>query len=371
MYMDNIDQKETKVEATDKSSKKPFLYGVIVFLVIVLLGGYFYVNKATKNLSQNNFVLKVASALNLPAAKVNGNTIPYADYIRDLNTLEKFYAQQSSDFPAFTQEQISDQVLSRMIVNAIFNDLAKVYDISVSDEEIEEFLVNLLPPNISEEQAAKDLQEQYGWDFATYKSKIVEPLVIEQKVQEAFVISKDEKNAKYDAGQQVRARHILFRTDQDGTDVEAKKKLAESIQKRAIEGEDFATLAAEFGEDSTKEAGGDLGWFGPGVMVPDFEQAAFALEPGNVTKTLVESPFGFHIIKVDEKRSNRNFVAYMDDQLDNADIKIVIGVHNPFENIPDDAQVPAVEAIDLGEDVEQVLPDIVPDHNSSDNMENN
>jgi peptidyl-prolyl cis-trans isomerase C len=115
--------------------------------------------------------------------------------------------------------------------------------------------------------------------------------------------------------EQVRARHILIRAEADqedsaGAEAEKKRaakreearKKAESLLARIRAGEDFAKLASEFSEDpGSKSKGGDLDYFSRGQMVPEFEAAAFALKPGEVSQ-LVETQFGFHIIKVEDRR---------------------------------------------------------------------
>lgn len=105
-------------------------------------------------------------------------------------------------------------------------------------------------------------------------------------------------------GVEVKARHILFQTTADATPEQRQQAQAraQAAQRRAAAGEDFAALAAETTEEpGGKERGGDLGWFGRGRMVPQFEEAAFALQPNQVSQ-VVESPFGYHVIKVEDRR---------------------------------------------------------------------
>ena len=101
----------------------------------------------------------------------------------------------------------------------------------------------------------------------------------------------DEKIAKMKPELEVHARHILVDT----------KEEAEEIIKRLKNGEDFATLANEKSKDTNAE-GGDLGFFTRGQMLKPFEDAAFALEPGQISEP-VKTQFGWHVIKVEEKRN--------------------------------------------------------------------
>ncbi len=104
----------------------------------------------------------------------------------------------------------------------------------------------------------------------------------------------------------VRARHILIRVDKSASEADKGKagEKAEAVLKRIKAGEDFAKLASELSDDpGTKNKGGDLGFFPKGRMVPDFEKVAFSLKPGELSD-IVETTFGFHIIKVEERKES-------------------------------------------------------------------
>lgn len=116
----------------------------------------------------------------------------------------------------------------------------------------------------------------------------------------------DEHAAEYEKPEEVHARHILFRLAPEPTaDEKAKVRTrAEEVLAKLKAGADFATLAKQYSEDASAAQGGDLGTFGRGKMVPPFEAAAFTLAPGQISD-LVESEFGFHIIKVEGKEAAR------------------------------------------------------------------
>jgi len=130
------------------------------------------------------------------------------------------------------------------------------------------------------------------------KDRALHSQVVDQEVAKA--ITDDQVRARYDKEiadappvNEVHARHILVKT----------KEEAEAIIKQLDAGAKFEDIAKEKSTDAGSGAnGGDLGYFGPGQMVPEFEKAAFALEPGTYTKEPVQSQFGWHVIKVEDKR---------------------------------------------------------------------
>jgi peptidyl-prolyl cis-trans isomerase D len=106
----------------------------------------------------------------------------------------------------------------------------------------------------------------------------------------------------YSTPEQVRASHILLKTE--GKDDAAVKAKAEDLIKQAKGGADFAALAKKNSEDEdSAKNGGDLDYFGKGKMVPEFDQAVFAMTPGQITDQPVKTQFGYHIIKLVDKKA--------------------------------------------------------------------
>ena len=115
----------------------------------------------------------------------------------------------------------------------------------------------------------------------------------------------DSHKEEFKTPEMVRASHILIKVSPSASAEEKKKakEKAEDILKKIKSGQDFAKLAAEFSDDpGSKTKGGDLGFFEKGRMVKPFEDAAFSLKPGQVSG-IIETQFGYHIIKVTEKKN--------------------------------------------------------------------
>ncbi|MCG7504603.1 peptidylprolyl isomerase [Mesorhizobium retamae] len=126
--------------------------------------------------------------------------------------------------------------------------------------------------------------------------ELVEKEVVGKITEEEIRARYDKEIAAQPPVNEVHARHILVKT----------KEEADAIVKKLDAGEDFQKLANENTSDpSGKTNGGDLGFFGPGQMVPEFEKAAMALEVGKYTKDPVQTQFGWHIIKVEDKRQQQ------------------------------------------------------------------
>jgi len=124
-------------------------------------------------------------------------------------------------------------------------------------------------------------------------TRLVTPAEVEARYRESI--------AQFTAPEQVRASHILFKTG-EGKDEAAQRKAAEAMLVRAKAGEDFAELAKKYSEDGSAPQGGDLNFFAREGMVKPFSDAAFAMQPGQISD-IVKSEFGFHIIKTMERKA--------------------------------------------------------------------
>ena len=118
-----------------------------------------------------------------------------------------------------------------------------------------------------------------------------------QDIQRSY----DDNQQQYSTPEQVRASHILLKTE--GKDDAAVKKQAEDLLAKVKAGADFAKLATQYSEDETSRVkGGDLDFFPKGQMVPEFDKAAFSMQVGDISP-LVKSQYGYHIIKVTDKKA--------------------------------------------------------------------
>ena len=197
------------------------------------------------------------------------------------------------------QSQYGPSILDALITNKIVELEAKKLGIKLTDEEIEEEY-NSYAESYGGEEALLKAFESYNLTKDDI-IKDIETYLLTLKVMEDYIGITDEDVKTYfeehkesfATPEQVEASHILV-----GDEATAKE-----VIEKLNAGEDFATLAKEYSTDtSNAEKGGALGYFGRGEMVAEFEDAAFAMNVGDVSKEPVETEFGYHIIKVTDKK---------------------------------------------------------------------
>jgi peptidyl-prolyl cis-trans isomerase C len=255
-------------------------------------------------------------------AVVNGTIITQGDFDRVLNYELRRAAQRGQQIPDAQRPKIQNSILDSLIVGELLFQESKKKGIQVKPETVTEQLTNVKKRFPSEAEFKKALEENKMTE-SKIKADIKRDMVIQQlldkEVNQKVQISDEESKAFYDTNPQrfqqperVKASHILIKVDEGTTEekkAEARKKIKE-IQQKVQKGEDFAELAKTYSEGPSAPKGGDLDFFGRGQMVKPFEDAAFSLKP-NETSDIVETKFGYHLIKVVDKQPAKK-VAYAD-----------------------------------------------------------
>jgi parvulin-like peptidyl-prolyl isomerase len=237
------------------------------------------------------------------AATVNGEEVSVAQVEERFATVAEnpeFAEQLAADEEGALAEQVQARILSDLIESIIVRQGAEELGIEVSETEVTQRRDELIE-EVGGQETFDQLVEESGLTSEQIDEQ-VRDIVIREAVQEELTadieVSDAEVAAFYEENRETRydtaeARHILVETEEEAND----------ILERLEEGEDFADIAAEESIDTGSGAqGGDLGEFGRGQMVPEFEEAVFTAEIGEVVGP-VETQFGFHIIEVTEREA--------------------------------------------------------------------
>jgi len=247
-------------------------------------------------------------------ATINETVISRADLDKEASRLRQQYQLMRRPADDMHSADIDKEALERLIARELLYQETQKQGLQVDDEEItkhvetirsrfgseEEFQSRIAEANLSEE----DLRDDFK------RGKAIQDL-IEQEVISKIAVSEEEIRSFYDdnpqlfnQSEQVKASHILIKADPTA-DEAAKAKAREElvkIKQKLAEGGDFTELAKEFSQGPSAPRGGDLGFFGRGRMVKPFDDTAFALEAGEISD-IVETRFGYHLIKVFDKRA--------------------------------------------------------------------
>lgn len=244
-------------------------------------------------------------------AKVNGQPITRGE----LDFMVKNVMREKAvAIPTDQHAEIRRRVLDDLINKELLYQKAKSSNLSVTPEELSRTMTNI-KADFADEKAFNEQLRKDGMTLPGVEAIIRQGMVIDKylttSVKEKIKIlpAEEEKfyadnKEKMKHPEQLRASHILLRADASSTAEvkQAQKTKAEEALARARKGEDFAALAKQYSQDpTTTPNGGDLGFFGKGQMVPAFDEAAWALKPGEISG-VVETNYGYHIIKAIARR---------------------------------------------------------------------
>ena len=262
------------------------------------------------------------SSKNKAVAIVNGQDITLGNYEKLLylnkSSMESYYGSgiwsQEIEEGKTYEDMLKDMVLQTMIGSEVIYQQAEKDKVAPTDKQVQEQIDSFNESIKDDTDYQKELKDM-GIDEEFLKFQFARDLAntnLQAKFGEDTKISEDEMKKYYDENKDdfytdtVTASHILIKTiDDNGKELseakkkEAKKK-AEEVLAKVKAGEDFAELAKKYSEDSSASSGGELGTFGRGKMVTEFENAAFAMKAGEISD-IVETEYGYHIIKVTER----------------------------------------------------------------------
>ena len=247
-------------------------------------------------------------------ARVNGESVTRQEFQEFVQNLE---GRAGAPVPAEQRDQVYRRVLDQIVGYKLLQQEAKARNVAVPDAELDArlgeikkqfpsedvFMQTLIERKMTLEQVRTDAREDMAIGKLIEAEIAARVAVKAEQVQEFY----DKNPDQFKQPERVKASHILISVPQNA-DAAAKTQArakAEQVLKDVKAGKDFAALAKEHSQDPGSAVnGGDLGFFQQGQMVGPFNDVAFSLAPG-ATSDLVETQFGFHIIRVAEKQTAR------------------------------------------------------------------
>lgn len=264
---------ERGAELPESGAKRSFTRGIVtggIVLVVVLLVGSAAL--AYRFPDDVPVMPRLLSAVGAPVASFNGSWMNWHDLGLDIIGFKK----QIADLPLAalptipSNDEIRMRALQRMMVLTAAKDLLTARGVTISSDDVARREAEIAAQSGGKEKMVEMIKQEFGWTYEEYVDRVVRATVIADK---------------------------LYKEP-------ARAKILE-IQVQIKSGADFATLAKQFSQDGSAAQGGDLGFFERGKMVAPFEEAAFKLGKGQVSD-VVESEFGFHLIKVEDVKKKRD-----------------------------------------------------------------
>ena len=286
-------------------------------------------------------------------AVINGVVITQAHFDKELKVHLERVSRQGKQISEEQITALKKDVLDGLIEREVLYQESQKAGIKIDEQKVNDQMAGIRKRFPNEEEFKKALASM-GLTEEEVRTQIQRGLsirgLIDQKVANSIVVTDEETKAYYDNNpqffkqpEQVKASHILIKvepTADDATKAAARKKI-EDIRKKLTDGGDFAELAKEYSEGPSAPKGGDLGYFRRGQMVKAFDDTAFSMKINKVSG-LVETRFGYHLIKVYDKKPEQTLAyAEVKDKIAQRlkQEKIEKGASAYVENLKKDAKI--------------------------------
>ena len=248
----------------------------------------------------------------LPAiiAHVNGEDVKKDELELACHNME---LQAGRPIPAEQRDEVYRGMLEQMIGLRLLKQETQRRQVTATEAELDEAMKQVraqFPNDAAFQEALKSQKMTIDELRKETRSNVLISKMLDQEITPKLTVKPSDVSAFYEKNpdkfqqpESIRASHVLIAVPQNA-DAAARQKArakAEDVLKQAKAGADFGKLAETYSNDASKSHGGDLGYFPKGQMVPAFEAAAFALQPGQLS-AVVESPFGYHIIKLTDRK---------------------------------------------------------------------
>lgn len=239
--------------------------------------------------TDNRFSRAAVKIIPFPAAVADGKMISVSELKENTASVKSFYENQ--DFASigmrvdFTTAEGKKRLMARekwllhkMIENAAVCRLADKRGIKITSAQVDQSVKRKLDEYGSEARVREELERLYGWSIDDFKNKIVKPSLCASELKKSV---EEEKKEEFESGAAAKAE-------------KARAELAA--------GGDFSEIAKKYSDGQSGQAGGEIGWIRRGQIMPEIEDSVFQLNAGDASGIL-ESEIGYHIVKLDDKRT--------------------------------------------------------------------
>jgi len=272
---------------------------IVAISAIAVTGLGFTQTPGTAGLSANPLVMSV-----------NGDEVHAAEISLMMQNVRGYLNSQGQQV---TEEQVFQMASQRIVEQKLLAQEARRLGLKPDQQRLAE-MMKMTEQQVGGREKLVQTLASGGTEIAQLEKTFTEMelgrVFIAQQIQPTVTVTEEDIQTFYNEnpqffenGEQVQARHILFKVEEtadEATDTAARSK-AEKARERALAGEDFAKLATELSEGPSGPRGGDLGYFEKNQMDPQFADVAFALKVGEIS-AVVKTQFGYHVIKVENRR---------------------------------------------------------------------